>query len=182
MGLGIGANNAMLSIVSPILLRPLPFEEPERLVWITNTGDGIGLSGVTSRASNLRDWRRMNESFEGLTGLLASLGIYGVLSYAVSQRTKEIGIRMALGASAREVRAHVVARTLALTGVGIAIGWLGSFVVSRAIASLLFGVQPSDPLTFALMTAVLVLIAGLAAYVPARRASRIDPMSVLRLA
>ncbi len=114
--------------------------------------------------------------------LLASLGIYGVLSYAVSQRTYEIGIRMALGASAAQVQLRVVAKTLALASVGILIGLAGSFALSNLIASLLYGVSPTDPATFLIMMLVLILVSGFAGFMPARRASRIDPMSVLRSA
>ena len=113
--------------------------------------------------------------------LLASLGIYGVLSYAVSQQAREIGIRMALGASARLVQWRIVKKTLTLAGLGIFLGWLGSLMMTRGIASLLYGVEPADPATFALTVLVLLVISGLAAYLPSRRASRIEPVSVLRL-
>ena len=113
--------------------------------------------------------------------LLASLGIYGVLSYTVSQQAREIGIRMALGASARLVQWRVVRKTLTLAGLGIFLGWLGSLMMTRGIASLLYGVEPADPATFALTVLVLLAISGLAAYLPSRRASRIEPVSVLRL-
>jgi predicted lysophospholipase L1 biosynthesis ABC-type transport system permease subunit len=96
--------------------------------------------------------------------LLASLGIYGVLSYAVSQQAREIGIRMALGASARLVQWRIVKKTLTLTGLGIFLGWLGSLMMTRGIASLLYGVEPADPATFALTVLVLLIISGLAAY------------------
>jgi predicted permease len=121
-------------------------------------------------------------AFTAVALLLASLGIYGVVSYSVNQRTQEIGIRMALGASARSVRWRVLRKTLALAAIGIAIGAVGSFAMARLIGALLYGVAPTDPLTFAAMMVVLTLIALLAGYLPARRASRIDPMSVLRSA
>jgi predicted permease len=112
--------------------------------------------------------------------ILASLGIYGVISYSVSCQSQEIGIRMALGASAGRVRLGVVTQTLRLTVAGIVIGGVGSIVVARAIAALLFGTEPGDPLVFAGMSVLLATVAILAAQVPARRASRIDPMAVLR--
>lgn len=118
--------------------------------------------------------------FAGLGLLLACLGIYGVISYSVTRQTQEIGIRMALGASRARVQFAVVARTLRLAITGIVAGLLASLVVAQLIASLLFGTQPLDPLTFAAMTALLLLIALLAGYLPARRASRIDPMVALR--
>jgi predicted permease len=114
----------------------------------------------------------------GLT--LAALGIYGVISYSVTQRTQEIGIRMALGATTARVQRDVIAKTLRLTVIGIALGTAISFVVSRLIASLLFGTQPDDPPTFLSMILSLGVVAIVAGYVPARRASRIDPMVALR--
>ena len=114
--------------------------------------------------------------------LLASLGIYGVVSYSVSQRSQEIGIRMALGASPAGVRARVVGTTLALAGGGIAVGIAGALAVSRLLTSLLYGVSPFDPLTFAGTTLVLLALAVLASYLPARRASRVDPVRALRSA
>ena len=116
-----------------------------------------------------------------LPGLfLAALGIYGVISYSVTQRTQEIGIRMALGASLARVQMDVVKATLQLALIGIAIGTIASFAVSRLIASLLFGTNPTDPVTFAGMVVVLGTIALLAGYTPARRASRINPTVALR--
>ena len=111
--------------------------------------------------------------------LLASLGIYGVVSYSVSQRAQEIGIRMALGASASHVQRRIVVETLALTAVGILIGTIASLGLSRLMASLLYDVSPTDPLTFVAMMLLLTVISALAGHLPARRASRIDPMSVL---
>jgi predicted permease len=112
--------------------------------------------------------------------LLVSLGIYGVLSYSVRQRTHEIGIRRALGESATQVQGRVVGRTLALATIGILLGGVGSTALSGLIASLLYGVSPTDPLAFAAMVALLLLISAMAGYVPARRASRIDPLVALR--
>jgi predicted permease len=118
--------------------------------------------------------------FAGLGLLLASLGIYGVISYSVTQQTQEIGIRMALGATMSRVRVGVIARTLRLALIGIALGVVGSFVVARGIASLLFGTEPTDATTFAGMILLLSVVSFLAGYIPARRASRIDPMIALR--
>ncbi len=118
--------------------------------------------------------------FAGLGLLLAALGIYGVISYSVTRQTQEIGIRMALGASAARVQFGVIAKTLRLAAVGIFTGTIISFVAARAIASLLFGTDPTDPTAFAGMIAVLSAIALVAGYLPARRASRIDPMIALR--
>jgi predicted permease len=112
--------------------------------------------------------------------LLASLGIYGVVSYGVTQRTQEIGIRMALGASASRLQAGIIAQTLGLAAVGMAIGAVASGLLARALGGLLFGVTATDPLTFLSMPIVLALVAAIAGYLPARRASRIDPSIALR--
>jgi predicted permease len=118
--------------------------------------------------------------FAGLGLLLASLGIYGVISYSVTRQTQEIGIRMALGATAARVQAGVIARTLRLALLGIAAGTVASFAVARGIASLLFGTEPTDPATLAGMILLLTAVAFFAGYIPARRASRINPMTALR--
>jgi predicted permease len=119
-------------------------------------------------------------SFAGLGLLLAALGIYGVISYSVTQRTQEIGIRMALGASRSNVVGSVLSRTLRLALIGIAAGAIASLLVSRAIAALLFNTAPTDPVTFAAMVLLIGAVALLAGYIPARRASRINPMVALR--
>jgi predicted permease len=118
--------------------------------------------------------------FAGLGLLLASLGIYGVISYSVTRQTQEIGIRMALGASRSRVESAVIWRTLRLALIGIVAGVIASIGVARLIASLLYGMAPGDPVTFLGMAALLVVAALLAGYLPARRASRIDPMIALR--
>ena len=112
--------------------------------------------------------------------ILASLGIYALISYSVTQRTQEIGIRMALGASAREVQARIVIQTLRMAAIGMAIGVGAALALTRFVNGLLFGVTPTDPATFAAMLLVLGIVAGVAGYLPARRASRIDPLVALR--
>jgi predicted permease len=119
-------------------------------------------------------------TFAGLGLLLASLGIYGVISYSVTQQTKEIGIRMALGATAGRVQFGVIRRTLTLAVMGIALGGALSLGLARMIASLLFGTTPTDPMTFAAMAILLGLVAFVAGYLPARRASKVDPLVALR--
>jgi ABC-type antimicrobial peptide transport system permease subunit len=118
--------------------------------------------------------------FAGLGLLLASLGIYGVISYSVTRQTQEIGIRMALGATQERVQRDVIWKTLRLALIGTAAGVIASLAVARLIATLLFGTEPTDPTTFAAMVIVLVSVALVAGYLPARRASRIDPMVALR--
>jgi predicted permease len=118
--------------------------------------------------------------FAGFALILASLGIYGVISYSVNQRTQEIGIRMALGASTGDVQSRIVLQTLGLAATGMLLGVVASSALSRAVGGLLFGVASTDSLTFLGTLAVLTAVAALAGYLPARRASRIDPMLALR--
>jgi ABC-type antimicrobial peptide transport system permease subunit len=118
--------------------------------------------------------------FAGLGLLLASLGIYGVISYTVTRQTQAIGIRMALGATQARVLLDVIWRTLRLALAGIAVGVIASIAVARLIASLLFHTAPTDPLTFAAMAILLAGVALLAGYLPARKASKINPMVTLR--
>jgi predicted permease len=118
--------------------------------------------------------------FAGLGLVLASLGIYGVISYSVSQRTQEIGIRMALGATQRRVRLAVIVRALQLALLGIAAGTVASLLLARGIGSLLYGTSTFDLMTYAAMISLLIAVALLAGYLPARRASRIHPVIALR--
>jgi predicted permease len=118
--------------------------------------------------------------FAGFALLLASLGIYALISYSVNQRTKEIGIRMALGASSGRVRRGVLTKTLRLALAGVALGTLGSFALGKWIESLLFGTTPTNPAVMSGVSLLLCVVALAAAYVPARRASRIEPLQALR--
>jgi len=118
--------------------------------------------------------------FASIALLLATIGIYGVMAYLVNQGTREIGIRMALGASQRNVLSLVVRQGMALALSGVMIGLAAAFLITRLIRSLLFGVEATDPITFAAISLLLFLIALLASYVPALRATRIDPMVSLR--
>jgi putative ABC transport system permease protein len=111
---------------------------------------------------------------------LAALGLYGVISYSVQQRTQEIGVRMALGAPRGAVLAMVVGQGLRLAGIGVGLGLVLSVICSRAVESQLFGVPAFDPLTFVSMAAVLLAAALLASYLPARRATKVDPLHALR--
>ena len=135
---------------------------------------------VSLSVSRPRFYMSLIASFAAIALVLAAVGIYGVISYTVSQRSRELGIRIALGASGANVMAHVLRPGIALAAGGVAIGLVASLALTRLIASLLFGVTPADPLTFAGVSAVLLGVAVLACVIPARRASRADPLVAMR--
>ena len=150
--------------------------EPNLPVTHVMTMDGLLSDSVSPR----RFSAVLIGIFAVLALLLAAVGIYGVMSYAVSQRTQEIGLRMALGAPAGSVRGMILGQMLRLTMLGVGIGLAGSFVVARFLASLLFGVGTYDPATFLGVAVLLVAVAISASYIPARRAMRVDPIVALR--
>ena len=176
--------------ISAILLRPTG--RPADLVTavqreMQNTAPDLPFAGVMPLADlvapSMRPWRlgaTMFGLFGGLALVLAAVGLYGVLSYSVTRRRREIGLRVALGASVRHVVQLVVGQGLRLVAVGLAAGLLGSLAAGRAIKSLLYGVSPADPLVLAAVVALLLIVAGVASWVPARRASKVDPMVALR--
>jgi len=119
-------------------------------------------------------------TFASLAFILAAVGIYGVVSYSVAQRTREIGIRVALGARRRDVLGLVLREALRLTALGVALGLVGAFVATRVLRSLLFEVKPTDPATFICLSLLLTFVALVASYIPARRATKVDPLVALR--
>jgi len=136
---------------------------------------------IVDRANSPRQFFMMLVgAFAGLGMLLAALGIYGVISYSVTQRSREIGVRMALGASSGRVQRDVLGSTLRLALSGVAAGTVASAMAARLIASLLFGTSTWDAPSYAGMILLLVAVAILSGYLPARRASRIDPIEALR--
>ena len=150
--------------------------EPNRAVYATKP-----LTGYLASSLDEKRFQSMLLSLFGLTALLlASVGLYGVTSFFVSQRRREIGLRAALGAQPAQILAHIFRQGAMMTAAGLAAGLVASALLSRSIASLLFGVHPVDPLTFAIVPLLLAAVAAAATWLPARRATRVDPMEALR--
>ena len=161
------------------------FREAQHAVWSVNPN--LTTANVATM-QELYDKSNARTSFTlvmltiaaGMALLLGVIGIYGVISYSISQRTREIGVRMALGASQFTVRRMFVGHAMVLTGIGVALGLAGAFGLARLMTSLLFGVSPLDPVTYGSVAAILGSAALLAAYFPARRATLIEPVTALR--
>jgi putative ABC transport system permease protein len=150
--------------------------DKDQTIWAVRTMEEIVARWLAPRRFNLL----LLGVFAALALALASVGIYGVISYAVSQRTHEIGVRLALGAQQRDILKLIVGQGLALTLGGVALGLLASLALTRWLESLLFDVSTTDPMTFAGVALLLTLVALLACYVPARRATKVDPLVTLR--
>jgi len=163
------------SLVPAIRNEVLAMDRDQPISDAVSMEELLGSSVSKSRFSAL-----LLSIFAGLALVLASVGIYGVMSYSVTQRSHEIGIRMALGAQRRDVVRMVVVHGMLLSLAGIAVGLVGSFALTRVLGGLLYGVSSTDPVTFAAISATLVLVALAACFIPARRASRVDPMVSLR--
>jgi putative ABC transport system permease protein len=145
-------------------------------VYNIRTMDEIRSDSVSTERLNLA----LLSIFAGLALVLAIVGIYGVMSYSVTQRTHEIGIRMAIGAKPVDVFRMVIGQGMMLALIGVACGLLGAFGLTRLMASMLFGVEPTDPVTFASIAILLTAVALVACYLPSRRATKVDPMVSLR--
>jgi putative ABC transport system permease protein len=150
--------------------------DPNQIIWRTQTLEQLLSTSVAPRRFNML----LLGIFAGVALVLAAVGLYGVMSYSVSWRTREIGIRMALGARRADVLRLVVRQGMTMTLIGLALGLVGAFSISRVLQGLLIGVSPTDPLTFVAVSIVLLVVALLACLVPARRATRVDPIIALR--
>ena len=206
---GVVANVRTESISTPAKPRLyIPYQKDQRLPLmnfaVKTVGDPMALAGAirtevgaVTREEAIRDVRTMEQClaedvsslrcpmlllgvFAAVAVVLASVGIYGVLSYSVSQRTHEVGVRMALGAQRSDVLRLVVRRGLALTGIGVLIGLAASLAATRTLSSLLYETRATDPVTLATVSLLLVMVALLACYLPARRATKVDPLVALR--
>jgi putative ABC transport system permease protein len=141
----------------------------------------MGLDRLAAESLALRRVSTMSlGAFAAIALALSALGLYGVMSFSVAGRTREIGVRMALGARRGQILAMVLGQGLAVTGLGVAVGLAGALALTRVLASLLFGVSPTDAASLAAVAVLLVSVALAASYVPARRATRVDPITALR--
>ena len=167
-----GADPRAVTAAATAVLRQVAPDVPPRF----RTFGQIVAASLGERRFNLT----LVAVFASTAMLLAVAGIYSVMVYTVTRRRREIGVRMALGASPRQVVGAILGHGLATTGAGIAAGALAAVALTRVLRSLLFDVTPTDPVTFAVVTAALAGVAALACYAPASRAARVDPVEALR--
>ena len=160
-------------------------KEVQRAIWQVSPDTGIfNVMPVARLSTNTvwqsRVWSLLLGIFAGIALVLATAGIYGVMAYFVTQRTREIGVRMALGAQWRDVLTLVLGSGLFLVSVGLTIGLAGAWALTRLMSTLLFEISPTDPVTFAAVALCVILATLLACYIPARRATKVDPLIALR--
>jgi putative ABC transport system permease protein len=164
-----------LSLAAPVRQQVLA-ADPNQPVFNTRT-----MEELVSRSTGQRRFAMtLLTIFAGVALLLAAVGLYGVMSYTVTQRTHEIGIRMALGARGGDILGMVVRQGMVLVVLGVVIGVVAALLLTRVMSGLLYGVSASDPVTFGGISLLLAVVAFLACYIPARRATRVDPMVALR--
>jgi len=175
MSLAVRADSEPTALISAVrnAVREI---DPAQPVFNVKTMEAVVADSVSDKRLNML----LLGIFAAVALTLAVIGIYSVMSYTVSQHTREIGIRMALGAQPTDVLKLVVGQGMGLTFVGVGIGVAGAFGLTRLMATLLYSVRPTDPLTFAFVSALLVIVALMACYVPARRATKVDPIVALR--
>jgi predicted lysophospholipase L1 biosynthesis ABC-type transport system permease subunit len=162
--------------VAPALRAAVRAVDPDQPIYLVRTMDEVIQHSLSGRQLDL--W--LLGIFASIALVLSAAGLYGVISYLVAQRTRELGIRMALGAQQEHVVALVMRRGSALIVVGIALGLLGALALTRLLQNLLYGVSARDPLTFGAIAALLAVVALVATYLPARRAARVDPLTAIR--
>lgn len=181
---GFGSDEMNLVVRSQVTPESLAGAVRETVSSLDPSLPVIGLQPLVSVVSRARARPRfltlLLGIFAGVALLLAAVGTYGVMSYGVAQRTREMGIRMALGAEAERVKAMILRQGLAVAGLGLAIGVVGAFWLTRFLESLLFGVATRDPVTFVAVPLLLAGVAAAACWIPANRATRVDPVEVLR--
>jgi len=161
--------------LAPAMQKVVAEVDPDQAVYDIQTME----AGLSNSLAGRRFMLRLFGIFGGLAVLLAAVGIYGIVSYLVTERTHEFGVRIALGAQRKDVLSLVVSRIVKTTVVGVFIGVAGSLALTRLISRSLYGVTATDPLTYSLMSVLLVGVAVVASYIPARRATRVDPVVAL---
>jgi putative ABC transport system permease protein len=157
------------------LRREVQAIDKDQPIYSVRTLDDVVANSLGTRRVSMQ----LFSVFAAAALLLAALGIYGVMAYSVTQRTQEIGIRMALGAQKSDVIGLVIRQGMVLTVIGVVVGIVGAFALTRLLANLLFGVEATDPLTFVAIPLLLLFVALIACYLPARRAARLDPKIAL---
>jgi ABC-type antimicrobial peptide transport system permease subunit len=162
--------------IAAAVRREVQAVDPEQPIYAVQTMNLVIENTVRDKSLNTT----LLSVFAGVSLLLAVIGVYGVMSYTVAQHTREIGIRMALGARPRSILKLIMGRGAVLVSIGVVVGVLASFGLTRFIENMLFGVTPTDPLTFVMIIAILGVVALLACLIPAQRAMRVDPIVVLR--
>jgi hypothetical protein len=200
MALAIVATTAIFSVVNGILIKPLPFPDSDRLIALVHQAPGVNQPEMAASPAICFTYREHNQTFESVAlwySNTASMTGGGdpeegpetpgharapavVISYMFTQRTREIGVRMALGARNGALKRMLLSQVVLVVVVGVALGLAGAALLTRLMESLLFGVGALDVTTYVTVSAILVITAALAAYLPARRVTRIDPMQALR--